>query len=194
MTPPDPKPKRTLKSIPWEEMRATFLSENRLTLVALAKRYRVAVRVVHDRAAAEKWVDLRREANRVSGEKLLEAARDRIIAKAGAQTLSYLDDLARVRRAVVDRYLLQLSGLEVEEEISKTITDAMTENPIVDSIVKKRRVPIPHERLIRKMLELEADLLKALAGISGSKMGGAGGGTATLKKTTEETLTFDLTQ
>jgi len=188
-----PKPTRPPKSIPWEEMRATYLAENRLTLRALARRYGVAERLVHDRAAAERWRLARQEEQRRLGEVLLQAAREKIAAKAGAQTLSFLEDLARLRRKIAERYLEKLSEPEIEEQLETSVTDPSLESPIAETVVKKRRAALNLPRFAAKVLETELEALKAFTGIASGRAGLPPGSALHEREVTvRESVTIDL--
>lgn len=184
---------RELKSIPWAEMRATFFADSTLTLVAVAKRFGVSTRLVRERAAVEKWRDGRAERDRRNGDELWVEAKRKIRDAAAESALALLGNLRRMNQAIAERYVEKLGTPELRRKVTQGLAAGSEGVPIGEQLEEEREVPVNLPRFAAKMAELELQAVKVFLGIeSGAGLGG--GGTATLKKTVEETLTFDLTQ
>lgn len=154
---------RVQKAIPWEEIRATFVADGKLTLRAVAKRFEAPLPRVYERSCAERWVEARQEFQRKTGERLVEAARQKLVATGASQIASFLADLARIRSRSVERYLEKIDAPESEDV---EITKAGSKEGEGDTVIRRRKVPLNHARFVERIIATEADFLKSLFGVA----------------------------
>lgn len=163
-------------TIPWEQMKSTFVSHATLSLKKLAAQFSVDVTHVYNRSKADGWQTARREYQRQVALEILEIAREEIVKTAGQQTVSMLRDLERLRKAAIDRYLRQLDNPESSEELEisePTEEGERSKDVVLERRRRLRKAALNHSRFVDRVIRIEADLLLTLTGVKhGARLSG----------------------